>query len=511
MVATTDVPMTAGQNKDLPRHVDVLIIGAGFSGLCMSIKLKQAGLQSFLVVDKSSQMGGVWRDNTYPGAGCDVPSMLYSFSFALKPDWRRKFADQREIWEYMEECADRFHVRPHMHFNIEVRRAVFDEHQEFWRVTTSHGEVTARAIVSGVGQLNRPAYPQLPGMDEFQGKYFHSAEWAHEHHLTGCRVAVVGTGASAIQVVPAIASSTQKLVVFQRSPPWVMPKADRPYTDWDHWIFRHIPFAARAARLKTYWTYEKNHSRVKASTKANQALRAKGIDVIRAGIKDPNLRESLTPDYPPGCKRILQSNEWYATLARDNVDVVTAGIERFTATGIVTDDGVEHPVDVVIFCTGFKASEFLMPMDIFGTGGQRLHDGWKDAAEAFKGVTVAGFPNLFLMFGPNTNVYNSVLFMIECQANYILHFLKKVSRQNLIFEVKHSVMEEFNKNLQERAKQYSYLSNCTNWYVSASGKLINNWPGSTLSYYFKTRRIDTQNYIVTRRSNTGVALEVTQT
>jgi cation diffusion facilitator CzcD-associated flavoprotein CzcO len=341
--------------------------------------------------------------------------------------------------------------------------------------------------------------PDLPGIENFRGDLFHSARWKHGIDLAGMSVAVIGAGASAIQIVPHVAKIASRLTVLQRSPPWVMPKADRPYSAGERWRFANLPFLARLSRAKLYWSYERGHSKVIAGSKLNKAMESAARAIIDKVVKDSALRRVVTPDYPLGCKRILLSDDWYTTLTRDNVTVTDSSIMRVTAGGIVTADGVEHPADIVICCTGFKSTEFLLPIEITGRGGQRLHDLWKDGAEAYRGSTVPGFPNLFMIYGPNTTVPGSAIFMIECQVNYVLKFVKRILRDGLVFDVRPEPMRRFNAMIQRRAQPYAWMSGCNNWFKSASGKLVNNWPWPTLKFFWLTRFLDARNYRITRR------------
>jgi cation diffusion facilitator CzcD-associated flavoprotein CzcO len=480
--------------------VDVVVVGAGPAGIATSVALKRAGVTSFLVLEREAAVGGVWRDNTYPGAACDVPSFLYSFSFETNPNWSRVFAPQAEIRDYLAHCVRKYDLEKHIRCGTEVIRLAFDESRSDWIVTTSTGLVIrARVVLTAAGQLNRPAMPMPPGIEGFAGVHFHSARWKHDVELRGKSVAVIGAGASAIQVVPHVAQIAAHLTVLQRSPPWVVPKPDRSYSEGEKWRYRHLPLLARWSRTRFYWSYEHGHPKVIAGSKLNKAMETAARANIDKTVRDPALRRIVTPDYPLGCKRILLSNDWYPALTRDNVTVTDRSIERVTASGIVTSDGVERPADVIIFCTGFKSTEFLLPMDIVGRDGRRLHDVWKDGAEAYRGSTVPGFPNLFMIYGPNTTVPSSAIFMIECQVNYALKFVRRILRDGLLFDVRPEPMRRFNDMIQRRAQAYAWMSSCNNWFKSASGKLVNNWPSPTLKFFWLTRFLDARNYRITRR------------
>jgi len=492
--------LTDTEAKTLVTTVDVVVIGAGPAGIATSVALKRAGLTSFLVLEREASVGGVWRDNIYPGAACDVPSLLYSFSFETNTQWSKVFAPQPEIRAYLERCVDKYGLREHIRFNTEVIRLSYNEADAVWSVYTSDaGVIRTLTVLTAVGQLNRPSTPTLPGIENFEGSAFHSARWRGDVELKGKSVAVVGTGASAIQIVPHIAQIAARLMVFQRSPPWVMPKPDRSYLENEKRRFKRVPLLARMLRARLWWSYESGHGKVIAGTKVNKAMETAGRRIIAENVRDPQLRNMLTPDYPLGCKRILLSNDWYPALVRDNVTVIGDAIERITAKGVVTADGTEHPVDVIIFCTGFKSTEFLLPMEVVGRAGKRLHDLWRDGAEAYRGTTVPGFPNLFMIYGPNTTVPSSAIFMIECQVNYVLKFVKRILRDGLVFDVRPEPMRRFNAAIQRQAAGYAWMSSCNNWFKSASGKLVNNWPAPTRKFFWLTRFLDASNYQITRR------------
>jgi cation diffusion facilitator CzcD-associated flavoprotein CzcO len=480
--------------------VDVVVIGAGPAGIAASVALKRAGVKSFLVLERETSVGGVWRDNTYPGAACDVPSFLYSFSFETNTQWSKVFAPQAEIKAYLESCVHKYGLQEHIRCNTEVIRLSYNEADAGWTLYTSNaGAIRAVTVLTAVGQLNRPSMPKLAGMEHFEGASFHSARWRHDVDLKGKSIAVVGTGASAIQIVPHVAQIAARLTLFQRSPPWVMPKPDRLYSPDEKKRLKRLPLLARIRRAKLWWSYESGHGKVIAGTKVNKAMEAAARAFIAEKVRDPQLQRLLTPDYPLGCKRILLSNDWYPALVRENVTVIGEAIERVTAKGVVTKDGIEHPVDVVIFCTGFKSTEFLLPMEVVGCKGTRLHDLWKDGAEAYRGTTVPGFPNLFMIYGPNTTVPSSAIFMIECQVNYVLKFVKRILRDGLVFDVRPEPMRRFNEAIQRQAAGYAWMSSCNNWFKSASGKLVNNWPGPTRKFFWLTRFLDASNYRIKQR------------
>lgn len=475
----------------------IAIIGSGFGGVGMAIRLQQAGFNDLVLLEKESDVGGCWRDNTYPGAACDVPSHLYSFSFEPKFDWSRKFAPQREIHGYIRHCAEKYGLLPKIRFNTEVTGARFDEARALWIISTAGGEtIEARTLISACGQLNRPAYPRLKGLESFKGETFHSARWNHQANLRGKRVAVVGTGASAIQFVPELVKEVSALTLFQRSAPYVIPKPDRGYTRVEQALYARLPRLQELSRTGMYWQHE---SRALAFGPLKQLMKVFEYDFHRhlnASVKDTSLRKKLTPDYPLGCKRILISNEYYEALAKPNVEVVNDGIDAVTETGIRTKDGREHPVDAIIFGTGFQATDFLAPMKITGRGGQDLNQAWKDGAEAYLGISVHGFPNLFILYGPNTNLgHNSILFMLESQFDYIEQCLKAMSVRNLAtMEVKGTVQGKYNRWVQDQIRRTVWEDGCTSWYKNAAGKNTNNWPGFTLVYKQRTHSLNLGDY-----------------
>lgn len=481
-------------------HVhDVLIIGAGFAGIGMAVALLKAGRRDFLLLERADDVGGVWRDNTYPGAACDVPSHLYSFSFAPNPNWSRVFATQAEIHAYLKGCADRFQLRQHIRLRSEVSEASWDERDGTWRVRLAQGEtLISRHLVSGTGQLSRPAMPAIPGINSFRGPRFHSAHWDHACDLSQRRVAVIGTGASAIQFVPAIAPQAQELLVFQRSAPYLLPRPDRAYRAWEQAAFRWVPGAMQAHRL---WIYLRYESRALAFTRFAGLMKlAVGLPfkrMLREQVPEPALRQRLTPDYPIGCKRILLSSEYLRTLSRPNVRLVDTGIRRITEDGIETNDGVVHPADVLIFGTGFAATQFLTPMKVTGKGGVSLQDTWSQGAQAFLGMTVPGFPNFFMLYGPNTNLgHNSIVYMIESQIAHVMRCLQATQAANAhTIEVDASQHAGFNAHIQQRLKS-TVWQGCTSWYVDAKGHNSTNWPGFTWTYRLLTRHGDMHAYVL---------------
>ncbi|MEV0295968.1 NAD(P)/FAD-dependent oxidoreductase [Nocardia sp. NPDC050710] len=475
----------------------IIIIGAGFAGLGMALELRRAGLDNFTILEKAADLGGVWRENTYPGAACDVPSPLYSWSYEPKSDWPRRFSEQADIHAYMREVAEKHELPHHIRFGTEVTDAEFDEQTGRWNITTADGAtLTADILIPAVGQLSRPAMPNLPGIDTFEGAAFHSAEWDHGVDLTGKRVACIGTGASAIQYIPRIQPKVAHLTLFQRSAAWVLPKFDTEYSAAHKALFKYFPPARLAERL-AIWSFFEVLALALTDIPSMKTPVIAIADRHRATqVPDDELRAKLIPDYAAGCKRGLFSNEYFPALAQPNVTVETTAIEAITPTGIRTADGVEHPVDVIIYGTGFKGTEFLAPMNIYGTGGRKLADVWGDeGARAYLGLSVPGFPNLFMMYGPNTNVGSgSIIYMLESQARYIRQMVQYLAeRPGRFLAAREGTEQNWDDWLQRRLKDTPW-NFCSSWYRNAAGRITNNWPGATVLYRWKTKTFDPTDY-----------------
>ncbi|WXL24051.1 NAD(P)/FAD-dependent oxidoreductase [Ectopseudomonas mendocina] len=486
-------------NKKLPNtsHTQVLIIGSGFAGLGMAIQLQQAGITDVLLLEKAAEPGGTWRDNNYPGAACDVPSHLYSFSFEPKHDWSRKFAPQSEIHQYSLHLIRKYQLAGHIRCNAEVSSAAFVESTASWRVTLTDGEVlTCAVLISACGQLNRPAYPALPRLAQFQGEAFHSARWRHDLELRGKRVAVIGTGASAIQFVPQIQPKTGKLMLFQRSAPYVLSKPDRAYKPWEQTLFKYVPGLQQLSRGLMYLHHELRGLAFISMPWLMKGMRWGFERHLKQHIADPMLRARLQPDYPMGCKRILISNDYFPALTQPNVQVIDTAIREVRAHSIVTADGQEYECDVIIYGTGFAATDFLAPMHITGRAGQVLNEVWRDGAEAYKGISVSGFPNLFILYGPNTNLgHNSILYMLESQFRYVVGCLQAMEQRGLQWmDVKADIQARYNRNVQADSHRTIWEQGCTSWYKIDSGKNTNNWPGYTFIYRYQTRKPELNHY-----------------
>lgn len=467
----------------------IAVIGTGFGGLAAVIELKRRGYDDIVVFEKADDVGGVWRENTYPGAACDVPSPFYSFSFETNPRWPHRFSRQPAILDYLREVARKYDVLRHVRFGTEVTGAAFDRETGRWTVRTDRGDsMVVDVLVPAVGQLARPAYPDIEGRDAFAGPSFHSAEWDHDVELAGKRVAVVGTGASAVQFVPQIQPEVARLSVFQRSAPYVIPRPDREFSEVHHRVFTRFPLTLLAERgtwygvvesLSVAWVYAKPlAAAIRALSKAHMRRQTRA---------KPGLFEKVWPDYPIGCKRVLFSNDYLPALAAPNVEVTTDPITEITERGVVTADGREHEADVLIWGTGFRATEFLAPMTITGRDGQDLHQEWQDGAHAYFGLTVPGFPNLLMMYGPNTNTGGgSIIYFLEAQARYLGEYVDHLAATGTPVAVRADVERAHDERIQGELNR-SVWSQCTSWYRQADGRITTNWPLLGAQYRRQTR------------------------
>lgn len=488
----------------------VAIVGAGFGGLCMAIKLLEAGIRDFVVLEKGHDVGGTWRDNSYPGAACDVQSHFYSYSFDGKADWSERYAGWREIQQYVLDVTERHGLRPFIRLGQHVNSAHFDVACGRWTIGTRAGErVTAKHLVLASGPLHVPHIPPIPGLESFKGKVFHSARWDHGYDLAGKRVASIGTGASAIQYCPEIAPKVGKLHVFQRTAAWVTPRDMRKYSEREKRRFARHPWRRRLHRAWLYWL---NESRLIGFV--HPAL-AKGPEALarwhlRRQLQDPALRAALTPSYTFGCKRVLISNDWYPMFNRPNVELVTEGIREIREHSLVTRDGVERPVDCIILGTGFVVDPRIYMRDFVVTGlpGHTLSADWKDGPEAFYGISVAGFPNLHQLVGPNTGLgHNSIIFMIEAQVHYVLGCLRELRLRSADYlHVKPAAQRRFNERIQRALRGTVWNSGCMSWYQQADGTNRVIWPWSTWRYWMRTRRVPVQDYEFARPGSGGEAI-----
>ena len=487
----------------MTRTVSTAIVGAGFGGIAAAVNLRRQGQDDITILERGDSIGGVWRANTYPGLACDVPSHLYSLSFAPNPRWSQRFSQRAEIQAYLQDVARRFDLERHVRFNSDVTRAEWDATTARWRLETGDGEqVEAEVLITACGQLTRPSIPDIPGLGEFQGEVFHSAHWPADDMLDGRRVAVIGTGASAIQFVPAIAPHVAHMTIFQRTPGWVVPKSDKPYSDRTRRLYERAPWLQKAVR-QAMWTMMEATVPVFtrrprwAATAGTIPFRVLSEMQRRSQLRgDERLLEATKPDYPIGCKRLLLTSEWYPTLRRDNVELVSDRPVEITADAVIGPDGTRHEVDTIVFGTGFTATEFLAPMEVRGREGLELTDAWKDGAEAYFGITVPGFPNMFLLYGPNTNHgTGSALNLIETQAGYASDAVRMIgsgSAQSL--EVRPEVHDAFQYELGKRLAD-SVWTSCSSWYVTKSGRITNNWPGSQAEYQRRAARVNPADYL----------------
>jgi cation diffusion facilitator CzcD-associated flavoprotein CzcO len=502
--ASTPTPSTPESNTEStpgssPVDHRVVIIGSGFAGVCMAIQLKLRGIDDFVVLEKDDDLGGTWRDNTYPGCACDVPSYLYSFSFEQNPRWTRMFAPQQEIWDYIRHCVNKYGIGAHFHYNATVTGAEFDEATGTWQVWVNDNEmVTSRSLVTGVGALHHPKTPDLPGLDTFEGTTFHSAHWNHEHDLRGRNVAVVGTGASAIQFVPQIAEDVAHLDVYQRSAPWITPKPDRAIGVRERDVHSRFPAGQRFIRNLLYWAMELRGVGFAVNPKMMKAIELQARHHLKKQVPDPELRRKLTPDYAVGCKRVLLSNDYYPALRRDNVDLVTDGIARLTPTGVVTEDGVEREVDVVVVATGFHTTDLPIAERLAGRGGVTLAERFEQhGMQAYKGTTVHGFPNLFFVVGPNTGLgHSSMVFMIESQVAYIVDAVTHLKTHGFTSaEPRAEVQRAHNEALQRRMRRTVWSAGgCASWYLDSHGRNVTLWPRATFTFRRELAQFDIDAY-----------------
>jgi cation diffusion facilitator CzcD-associated flavoprotein CzcO len=486
----------AAVQDEIVQHHRFVVVGTGFAGIGMAVRLKQAGYHDFVVLERAQDVGGTWRDNTYPGCRCDVPSQLYSFSFAPNPDWSSTFSPQPEIEAYLRKVTDGFAVRPHIRFGHSVESAHWEG--DHWSIHTSQGDFTADLLLSGMGALAEPSYPELPGIESFEGEVFHSAQWNHELDLSGRKVAVIGTGASAIQFVPAIQPEVEELHLFQRTPPWVMPRPDRRISDVEKAVYRRFPPAQKAVRAGIYWGRELlvlGFAKLPAIMKKAQKIAEKHL---ARQIRDPALRARLTPDFTLGCKRVLISDDYHPAIAQPNVEVVTDPILEVTRTGIVTENGVKHEVDTIIYGTGFRVTDLPVMDLVHGRDGKSLRDAWVNGMQAHLGTAVAGFPNFFMLVGPNTGLgHSSMVFMIESQIAYILDAVKTMDSAGLReVEVRPEVQREFVEGVRSSMRNTVWTrGGCTSWYLDSEGRNTTLWPSFTFRFRQLTRHFDRSQYL----------------
>lgn len=478
--------------------LSVLIVGSGFSGLGMAIRLCQSGIEDFKILERGASVGGTWRDNRYPGCACDVQSHLYSFSFEPNPDWTRMFPLQPELEAYLQRCTDKYGLLRHTEFGARVIEARYDEAAALWLVRTEDGRrYRARALVSAMGPLSNPTLPKIPGLETFEGKLFHSAQWDHNYPLDGKRVAVIGTGASAIQFVPQLVPRVAHLDLYQRTPPWLLPKPDRKIAAWEQWLFRHLPFTQKLMRA---WLYVYLESRVLGfvvNPRIMKLVQLAALRHLRKQVADPALRKRLTPDYTIGCKRVLISDDYYPAVSQPQVEVVSDAVSEIRGNVVVTADGRERPVDAIILGTGFAVQDMVPRGMIRGRGDRDLWDVWQSGAEAYAGTTVHGFPNLFMLLGPNTGLgHTSQIYIIESQIAYVMDALRQMRGAGWrAVEVREDVQRRFNDRLQRKVNSAVWNSGgCKSWYLDARGRNTTIWPGFTFMFRRKTRAFVAPDY-----------------
>ncbi|PVG81767.1 4-hydroxyacetophenone monooxygenase [Nocardioides gansuensis] len=488
----------------LPTHVTHLVVGAGFAGVGAAIKLDEIGERDYLVLERSQDVGGTWLDNSYPGAACDVPSPLYSYSFAPNPEWSMSFSPQPEIQAYLRKVAERAGILDRFRFGTTLEEARWDEDAQLWRILTSAGELTATTIMSGSGGLSAPKLPDIEGIEGFEGELFHSSRWDHSAELAGKRIAVIGTGASAIQIVPELQQIAGRLDVYQRTAPWVIPRHDRAYTGLEKFLFKRVPAIQRVYRTAIYWGRELYVPAFTWQPRLAAPARKMALANIDKGISDPELRAKVTPDYQIGCKRILISSTYYPALEADNTELVTDRIARVTPTGIVTADDTEREVDVIVVATGFHTTEQPIAEHIFGRGGRSLATVWGEAGMAsYKGTTTRGFPNFFQIVGANTGLgHSSMVFIIESQLAYVTSALRRLRAEGFpAVEPRRQVQDEWNADIQRRMKRTVWSAGgCASWYLDAHGRNTTLWPRTTFTFRRLLSDFDADAYEVEART-----------
>ncbi|HEY4440301.1 MAG TPA: NAD(P)/FAD-dependent oxidoreductase [Candidatus Elarobacter sp.] len=475
---------------------EVCIVGAGFGGLGIAITLKRARFDDFVVLERGNAVGGTWRDNVYPGCACDIPTTLYSYSFEPNPHWTRLYPRREELWDYLADCARRYGLEPHLRFGRALDDAVWDDTTATWHVRTADGAtLRCRVLILATGALNRPKRPPIPGRDTFAGTAFHSSEWDASVDLRGKQVAVIGTGASAVQIVPEIAAEVARLTIFQRTPPWIFPRFDRPIGARERALRRFIPGYARLTRALLYWSLEVRAYGFTVKPDLLQRREALALRYLSRKVADPALRRALTPHYRMGCKRVLLSDDYYDAVQRPNVTLTTEAT-AIEPDGVRTADGTLHPADVIVYATGFEATKQLSGVRITGRDGMALADAWRDGMAAYLGTSVAGFPNLFMIVGPNTGLgHNSMVVMMEAQYAYVVDALRRMRRTKVrALDVRPDVQRTFNDELQRKMRGTVWASGCSSWYQDERGKNTTLWPGFTFAFRRLTRRFRPDRY-----------------
>jgi len=481
----------------MPKTLPVGIIGAGPGGLALGIFLRRAGFRDFTIFDREDGVGGTWRINTYPGLACDVKSHLYSYSFDLNANWSRMWSGQPEILEYFERCAQRYDLGSNLKLHTEIAAAKWDTDTNSWQLTASNGEQYSFAVVvSAVGLFTQPVFPGLVEEEPFTGTLMHTARWDHSVDLADARVAVLGTGSTASQLLPEVAKVAKNVYSVQRSPTWILPKPDRPYTEREKWIFGHVPFAKKIYRIRLWLRSESNISVIEDGSDKTQEFKGSALRALESTVDDEGLRQRLTPDHPFGCKRLVFATDFLKALTQPHVEVVSSPARSLRARSIVTEDGTELEVDVVLCATGYAAADYLGQIDVTGENGTTLRDTWSDGAYAYLGITVPGFPNFFMLYGPNTNVgSNSVIFMLEAQAQYIVRALKFMRRRRKSYvAVRPATMAEFIAKIDDWMQGTVWLTRCSNYFRAPNGRVVTQWPRSARALWGMTRRFRSADY-----------------
>ena len=482
----------------MPKNLSVGIIGAGPGGLALGIFLRRAGFDDFTIFDREGGVGGTWRINTYPGLACDVKSHLYSYSFDLNAHWSRMWSGQSEILGYFERCARRHRLVDHLMLDTEIVAATWDPASTTWRLRTATGaEYTFDIVVSAVGMFTRPVMPDLVEEEPFTGTIMHTARWDHSVDLRGARVAVLGTGSTAAQLVPEVAKLAAKVYSVQRSPTWVLPKPDRAYTEREKWLFAHVPFAKKIYRTRLWLRSESNIGVIENGSDKTKEFTDIAVRALEASVADEDLRRRLTPQHPFGCKRLVFATDYLQTLNQPHVEVVSSPAQTLRATSLVTADGTELGVDVVLCATGYAAADYLGQIEVRGADGVALSRTWRNGAFAYLGMAIPGYPNFFMLYGPNTNVgSNSVIFMLEAQAHYIVRAIKHLRRRNASYiEVRADVVQRFLERIDTWMQTTVWLTRCSNYFRAANGRVVTQWPRSARDFWARTRWFRPGDYI----------------
>ena len=485
-------------SKQTPKTHAMVIVGAGFAGLGMAIKLKQAGINDFIILERGSEVGGTWRDNQYPGAACDVPSNLYSFSFIPNPNWSRAYSPATEILDYIRYMVSEYALDKHIQFNTNIEALKFDEDDGVWRAHATGGKTyVGRAALLASGPLSDCDFPNITGVDTFQGKKIHSARWDHDYDFRGKKVAVIGTGASAVQIVPELVKQVDQLRVFQRTPGWVLPRLDARTPEWNKALFRRLPASQQAMRKALYGIHETMALGVIWNTPLTKVIERLSLAHLKRQVKDRWLRRELTPNFTIGCKRVLMSSDYYPALQQPNCKLITYPIDRISEKGIRTAEGIEHQFDCIVFATGFHVNKQGAPFDIIGTGGRNLDQEWRGGARAYKSINVAGYPNLFMTFGPNSGPgHNSALVYMESQLDYALRGVKTILEKNLkMLDVRPQAQEHYNQGIQKRLAKTNWNSGCSSWYLTSDGFNATMYPGFATQFANQMKAFREKDYI----------------